>query len=60
MLNPFGKLAVVEIIFYAPILCFSFFVTLRYGFRRGEGWISLFIFASGVQFVCFILFPGDF
>ncbi|KAF8526249.1 hypothetical protein BU17DRAFT_83047 [Hysterangium stoloniferum] len=45
MLNSFGKLAIVEIIAYIPVICFSFFVVLRHGFSRKVGWILLFLFA---------------
>lgn len=49
MLDAFGKLAIVELVFYPPILLISFFVLLRTGLRRGEGWIFLCLFCSGVS-----------
>ncbi|KAF8583035.1 hypothetical protein K439DRAFT_111065 [Ramaria rubella] len=45
MLDEFGKIAAAEIVFYAPVLCIAFFVTLKHGFSRREGWASLLIFS---------------
>ncbi|KAF8526251.1 hypothetical protein BU17DRAFT_40796 [Hysterangium stoloniferum] len=44
-LDPFGKIAAAEIAFYAPVLCIAFFVALRHGFSRRQGWVFLFIFS---------------
>ncbi|KAF8577591.1 hypothetical protein K439DRAFT_1655058 [Ramaria rubella] len=54
MLGAFGIIAAVEIVFYVPVIFIAFFATLRHGFGRKEGWVSLLIF-SGVRLLGAIL-----
>lgn len=45
-LNPRGKIAAVQIAFYAPIAGITLFLIYRYAFRRDGGWFWLFIFSA--------------
>jgi hypothetical protein len=47
-LDQFGKIAAAEIAFYSPLLLFAFFIALRHGFGRQEGWVYLLTFSLGV------------
>jgi len=44
-IDQFGKIAAAEIAFYVPVLCIAFFVTLKHGFSRRQGWVFLCIFS---------------
>ncbi|KAF8586821.1 hypothetical protein K439DRAFT_1408240 [Ramaria rubella] len=44
-LDQFGKIAAAEIAFYVPVFCVAFFIALKHGFARREGWVFLFTFA---------------
>jgi hypothetical protein len=50
-LDQFGKIAAAEIAFYTPLLLVAFFITLRHGFGRREGWIFLFTFSLSMSFL---------
>lgn len=40
-----GDIAIVQIVFYIPVLAASAIITFRHGFTRKEGWILLLILA---------------
>jgi hypothetical protein len=44
-IDVYGKLAAAEIAFYVPLAIATFFLTLRYGFRRDAGWIFMLVFS---------------
>ena len=44
-LDPYSKVAAVEIAFYVPIFCMAFFIKLNHGFKGYEGRAFLFMFS---------------
>ena len=36
---------IIEIIYYAPVLCITVFVALRHGFKKEQGWYFLIVLA---------------
>ena len=43
-----GDIAIVQIVFYIPILFASLLITYRHGFARRAGWIFLLILSLGM------------
>ncbi|TDL17892.1 hypothetical protein BD410DRAFT_901222 [Rickenella mellea] len=40
-----GIIAIIQIVLFVPIFCFTLFITLRHGFKRDAGWVFLLIFS---------------